>query len=114
MDDRALLWPFHYKQINGSEIGNLLFGTLIGPVVLAVEALARLDERLSRSPFQEGWIQRQHFGDACAVARGRIGACRRQAVPFWGIGRLPRGVQHFAANKEPTPSTAVSIISSSR
>ena len=30
-------------------------------------SLARLDERLARSPIREGWIQRTHFADACAA-----------------------------------------------
>lgn len=29
-------------------------------------ALARLDERIARSPVGEGWIERMHFADACA------------------------------------------------
>ncbi len=31
----------------------------------AEDAVARLDERLSRSPIREGWIARTHFTDAC-------------------------------------------------
>lgn len=31
------------------------------------EALARLDERLARSPVRDGWIERQHFADAAAA-----------------------------------------------
>jgi len=37
------------------------------PVARATELLTRLDERLSRSPVGEGWIQRMHFHDACAA-----------------------------------------------
>lgn len=40
---------------------------LAGPVAAAGDAVARLDERLSRSPIREGWIARTHFGDACAA-----------------------------------------------
>jgi hypothetical protein len=32
----------------------------------AEDALARLDERLSKSPIRDGFINRTHFGDACA------------------------------------------------
>jgi hypothetical protein len=37
------------------------------PVARATELLTRLDERLSRSPVGEGWIQRMHFHDAAAA-----------------------------------------------
>src|SRR3712207_5867739 len=33
----------------------------------AEEELARLDERLNGSPLAEGWIERGHFGEACAA-----------------------------------------------
>jgi Protein of unknown function (DUF1612)/HTH DNA binding domain len=49
------------------EIGKLPLETLIGPATRATEALARLDERLARSPVRDGWIERQHFGDAAAA-----------------------------------------------
>ena len=41
--------------------------TLFAPVIAATTALARLDERLARSPVREGWIERQHFADAAAT-----------------------------------------------
>lgn len=41
--------------------------TLITPVARAIEALARLDERLARSPVRAGWIERSHFADAVAA-----------------------------------------------
>lgn len=44
----------------------LSFKDLLAPTVAATEALARLDERVSRSPLGQGWIDRSHFGDACA------------------------------------------------
>ncbi|MHB0953977.1 MAG: RHE_PE00001 family protein [Allorhizobium sp.] len=34
--------------------------------VKATIALARLDERIARSPVGQGWIERSHFADACA------------------------------------------------
>lgn len=41
--------------------------TLIAPVTRASEAVARLDERLARSPVRIGWIERSHFADATAA-----------------------------------------------
>jgi Protein of unknown function (DUF1612)/HTH DNA binding domain len=49
------------------EIGMLPLETLFGPAARATEALARLDERLARSPVRVGWIERQHFADAAAA-----------------------------------------------
>ncbi|RWB39777.1 MAG: DUF1612 domain-containing protein [Mesorhizobium sp.] len=49
------------------DIGLLSLETLIGPVARATEALARLDERLARSPVREGFVERQHFADAAAA-----------------------------------------------
>jgi Protein of unknown function (DUF1612)/HTH DNA binding domain len=40
---------------------------LAAPLARAEDALARLDERLSRSPVREGWIARSHFSEACAA-----------------------------------------------
>ncbi len=40
--------------------------TLIGPAFEAGIALARLDERIARSPVGKGWIERSQFTDACA------------------------------------------------
>lgn len=40
--------------------------TIAGPLVAAEDALARLDERLAKSPIRDGWIARTHFTDACA------------------------------------------------
>jgi hypothetical protein len=39
---------------------------LVTAVVAAEDALARLDERLAKSPIRAGWIARAHFHDACA------------------------------------------------
>lgn len=39
---------------------------LAGPLAAAEDALARLDERLAKSPIREGWIARTHFADAAA------------------------------------------------
>ena len=40
--------------------------TLIAaPLAAAEDAVARLDERLSRSSIRDGWIARTHFTDAC-------------------------------------------------
>ncbi len=40
--------------------------SLLGPVCEASIGLARLDERIGRSPVGQGWIERSHFSDACA------------------------------------------------
>jgi Protein of unknown function (DUF1612)/HTH DNA binding domain len=37
------------------------------PLASAEDALARLDERLAKSPIRDGWIARTHFADACAA-----------------------------------------------
>ncbi|MCK1711699.1 MULTISPECIES: RHE_PE00001 family protein [unclassified Bradyrhizobium] len=39
---------------------------LAGPLAAAEDALARLDERLAKSPIGNGAISRMHFSDACA------------------------------------------------
>jgi hypothetical protein len=39
---------------------------LAGPLAAAEDSLARLDERLAKSPIRDGWIARTHFTDACA------------------------------------------------
>ncbi|MGR9424223.1 RHE_PE00001 family protein [Rhizobium leguminosarum] len=39
---------------------------LMRPAFGAGIALARLDERIARSPVGQGWIERSHFADACA------------------------------------------------
>jgi hypothetical protein len=39
---------------------------LAKPLAAAEDALARLDERLSKSPIREGFVARTHFSDACA------------------------------------------------
>ncbi|TGR00986.1 DUF1612 domain-containing protein [Mesorhizobium sp. M4B.F.Ca.ET.190.01.1.1] len=49
------------------DVAKLPLETLIGPVTRATELLARLDERLFRSPIREGWIERQNFADATAA-----------------------------------------------
>lgn len=44
----------------------LPWSTLAGPLAAAEDILARLDERLAKSPIREGWIARTHFSDAAA------------------------------------------------
>lgn len=39
---------------------------IAGPLAAAEDALARLDERLAKSPVRDGWIARTHFTDAAA------------------------------------------------
>jgi hypothetical protein len=44
----------------------LPWSTIAGPLAAAEDSLARLDERLAKSPIQEGWVARTHFTDAAA------------------------------------------------
>ncbi|HEV2160603.1 RHE_PE00001 family protein [Bradyrhizobium sp.] len=44
----------------------LPWAAIAGPLATAEDALARLDERLAKSPIRDGWISRNHFTDACA------------------------------------------------
>ncbi|MGO7335708.1 RHE_PE00001 family protein [Rhizobium leguminosarum] len=43
-----------------------LLQLLLRPISDAGSSLARLDERIARSPIGAGWIERAHFADACA------------------------------------------------
>jgi hypothetical protein len=45
----------------------IAWGDLAGPLVAAEDRLARLDERIAKSPIREGWIERSHFHDAAAA-----------------------------------------------
>lgn len=45
---------------------NLPLRGLIAPIAHATAVLARLDERVARSPVGSGWIERSHFSDAVA------------------------------------------------
>ncbi|WP_377830892.1 RHE_PE00001 family protein (plasmid) [Bradyrhizobium lupini] len=52
---------------NGYSIPDPLpWAQLAGPLAIAEDALARLDERLAKSPIRDGWIARTHYTDACA------------------------------------------------
>src|SRR5258708_13007163 len=44
----------------------LPWAQLVAPLAAAEDALARLDERLAKSPIREGWVARTHYTDACA------------------------------------------------
>ncbi len=44
----------------------LPWAAIAGPLAAAEDALARLDERLAKSPIRDGWMARTHFTDACA------------------------------------------------
>ncbi|CDZ60782.1 Y4cF Protein [Neorhizobium galegae bv. orientalis] len=48
------------------DISKISMTALIKPAFEAGVALARLDERIARSPVGTGWIERTHFVDACA------------------------------------------------
>ena len=40
--------------------------TIVGPLAAAEDAVARLDERLAKSPIRDGFVARTNFTDACA------------------------------------------------
>jgi hypothetical protein len=44
----------------------LPWSQIAGALATAEDSLARLDERLAKSPIRDGWIARTHFTDACA------------------------------------------------
>ena len=48
------------------DLSKLPLRSLLQPISEAGSALARLDERIGRSPVGQGWIERAHFADACA------------------------------------------------
>lgn len=48
------------------DLSKLPLHTLLQPISAAGAALARLDERIARSPIGPGWIERAHFTDAWA------------------------------------------------
>nr|CAD6631252.1 hypothetical protein RNT25_04605 [arsenite-oxidising bacterium NT-25] len=48
------------------DLAKLPISTLLKPVADASSTLARLDERIARSPVGGGWLERLHFTDACA------------------------------------------------
>ncbi|MBB2719549.1 UNVERIFIED_ORG: hypothetical protein GGD48_004826 [Rhizobium etli] len=48
------------------DLAKISMSALMRPAFDAGIALARLDERIARSPVGQGWIERSHFTDACA------------------------------------------------
>jgi hypothetical protein len=48
------------------DLAKISMTVLMEPAFRAGIALARLDERIARSPVGSGWIERSHFSDACA------------------------------------------------
>lgn len=48
------------------DLSKLPLQTLLRPLSDAASALARLDERIARSPVGSGFLERAHFADACA------------------------------------------------
>lgn len=48
------------------DLAKLPIQSLLRPISDAGTALARLDERIARSPVGEGFVERAHFADACA------------------------------------------------
>jgi len=68
----ASVSPIHVKVIktlpSAYQIPDPLpWSQIAGPLAAAEDALARLDERLARSPVRDGWIARTHFSDAAAA-----------------------------------------------
>ncbi|WP_353646143.1 RHE_PE00001 family protein [Mesorhizobium sp. WSM2239] len=49
------------------DFSDLPLDTLLGPLARADDLLARLDERLAKSPVREGCVERQNFADAAAA-----------------------------------------------
>ncbi|WP_404924704.1 RHE_PE00001 family protein [Mesorhizobium sp. ORM16] len=49
------------------DVSNLPLNTLVGPLARADDLLARLDERVHKSPVRDGFLQRQHFADAASA-----------------------------------------------
>ncbi|MEH6953044.1 RHE_PE00001 family protein (plasmid) [Nitrobacter sp. NHB1] len=45
----------------------LPWSQIAGPLAAAEDAVARLDERLAKSPIRDGFVARTHFTDACAT-----------------------------------------------
>ncbi|WP_320188724.1 RHE_PE00001 family protein (plasmid) [Agrobacterium rosae] len=48
------------------DLAKISMTALMRPAFDAAVALARLDERIARSPVGQGWIERSNFADACA------------------------------------------------
>jgi hypothetical protein len=48
------------------DLAKISISTLMQPAFDAGIAPTRLDERITRSPVGQGWIERSHFTDACA------------------------------------------------
>ncbi|MGZ2386215.1 RHE_PE00001 family protein [Rhizobium brockwellii] len=48
------------------DLAKISMAALLEPAFRAGIVLARLDERIARSPVGQGWIERSHFADACA------------------------------------------------
>ncbi|SJM33617.1 RHE_PE00001 family protein [Mesorhizobium delmotii] len=49
------------------DLANLPLNALIAPLARAEDLLARLDERVQKSPLRDGFLQRSHFADAAAA-----------------------------------------------
>ena len=67
----ASVWPIPLKVIKTLQPSTqfpdpLPWAKLAGPLAAAEDSLARLDERLAKSPIREGWVARTHFTDAAA------------------------------------------------
>jgi hypothetical protein len=52
--------------ISISDLFSIPWTEIALPLAAAEDAVARLDERLAKSPIREAWIARTHFSEACA------------------------------------------------
>ncbi|RWK45037.1 RHE_PE00001 family protein [Mesorhizobium sp.] len=52
---------------DGDTAGTIPWAEIAGPLAAAEDAVARLDERLARSPVRQGFVERFHFHDAAAA-----------------------------------------------
>lgn len=83
------------------DLAKFLIQSLLRPISDAGIALARLDERIARSPVGAGWIERTHFADACAslLMRRSLTSYRASTSSMIGARRLSAwaSANHFCA-----------------
>ncbi|TPK61504.1 hypothetical protein FJ930_27645 [Mesorhizobium sp. B2-4-15] len=64
------------------DLASLPLKVLIGPLACAEDLLARLDERVHKSPVRDGFLQRSHFADAAAALwlEGELASAEKRAA----------------------------------
>ncbi|MGO7359976.1 hypothetical protein ACCS66_35460, partial [Rhizobium ruizarguesonis] len=77
--------------------------TLLRPISDAGSALARLDERIARSPVGAGWIERSHFADAMddrsrRDAKAALGVNAEKEVVNMPSGSCPSSCEFSSAS----------------